>query len=173
MLSKDLKRKVRARKSEGKVIKFIRRNSLYIISAVVIGVVTSSLLVVSANALSKVSLDELKPTELTESSVKAENINAKQASSDSEDIDYFYKQRVVMGYKVVGKTALGTTPKEGRTLAVNPSDIPLGSKVNIDGVEYIAEDTVPNMPDGVVYVYSESGDAKNSGELVDLFHYMN
>lgn len=39
------------------------------------------------------------------------------------------------------KTATGTTPTPGRTIAVDPSVIPLGSHVIIDGREYIAEDT--------------------------------
>ena len=40
-----------------------------------------------------------------------------------------------------GHTASGTTPKAGRTIATDPSVIPLGSKVMIDGHVYIAEDT--------------------------------
>lgn len=39
------------------------------------------------------------------------------------------------------KTATGTTPKQGRTIAVDPDVIPYGSKVYINGNEYIAEDT--------------------------------
>lgn len=40
-----------------------------------------------------------------------------------------------------GKTASGTTPEEGRTIAVDKKVIPLGSTVIINGEEYIAEDT--------------------------------
>lgn len=40
-----------------------------------------------------------------------------------------------------GITATGTTAAAGRTIAVDPSVIPLGSKVVINGHEYIAEDT--------------------------------
>ena len=41
-----------------------------------------------------------------------------------------------------GATASGTTPKEGRTIAVDPKVIPLGSCVEINGVSgYVAEDT--------------------------------
>ncbi|MBP5773562.1 MAG: 3D domain-containing protein [Eubacterium sp.] len=40
-----------------------------------------------------------------------------------------------------GHTASGTTPQAGRTIATDPSVIPLGSKVLIDGKEYVAEDT--------------------------------
>lgn len=39
------------------------------------------------------------------------------------------------------KTALGTTMTPNRTIAVDPKVIPLGSKVEIQGKTYIAEDT--------------------------------
>ena len=39
-----------------------------------------------------------------------------------------------------GITASGTKVKEGRTIAVDPDVIPLGSKVELDGHTYIAED---------------------------------
>ena len=37
-------------------------------------------------------------------------------------------------------TATGTTPTPGRTIAVDPSVIPYGTEVVIDGHTYIAED---------------------------------
>ena len=40
-----------------------------------------------------------------------------------------------------GITATGTLATEGRTVAVDPDVIPLGSEVLINGVVYIAEDT--------------------------------
>ncbi len=40
-----------------------------------------------------------------------------------------------------GITASGTTAAEGRTIAVDPEVIPLGTHVFVDGREYIAEDT--------------------------------
>ena len=40
-----------------------------------------------------------------------------------------------------GKTASGTTPTAGRTIAVDKNVIPFGSVVKIDDVEYVAEDT--------------------------------
>lgn len=41
----------------------------------------------------------------------------------------------------VQKTSTGTIPQQGRTIAVDPSVIPLGSEVVINGHSYIAEDT--------------------------------
>lgn len=40
-----------------------------------------------------------------------------------------------------GKTATGTMATQGRTIGVNPKDIPYGTVVEIDGREYVAEDT--------------------------------
>lgn len=40
-----------------------------------------------------------------------------------------------------GKTATGTMATQGRTIGVNPKDIPYGTIVEIDGKEYVAEDT--------------------------------
>jgi 3D (Asp-Asp-Asp) domain-containing protein len=40
-----------------------------------------------------------------------------------------------------GKTASGTTPKQGRTIAVDKKQIKLGTKVNFNGNTYTAEDT--------------------------------
>jgi 3D (Asp-Asp-Asp) domain-containing protein len=39
-----------------------------------------------------------------------------------------------------GQTSTGVTPAAGRTIAVDPSIIPYGSKVIINGYTYIAED---------------------------------
>lgn len=47
-----------------------------------------------------------------------------------------------VGKKKVVKTATGTTPKSNRTIAVDPTVIPLGSIIYIEGYGYfIAEDT--------------------------------
>lgn len=43
--------------------------------------------------------------------------------------------------KTDGITATGTKALAGRTIAVDPSVIPLGSKVNVGGKTYVAEDT--------------------------------
>lgn len=39
-----------------------------------------------------------------------------------------------------GKTAIGLTPIEGRTVAVDPTVIPYGTKIWIEGEQYVAED---------------------------------
>lgn len=46
-----------------------------------------------------------------------------------------------IGTDYVQKTASGTIPTEGRTVAVDTSVIPFGTTLVIDGHEYVAEDT--------------------------------
>lgn len=63
-----------------------------------------------------------------------------------------------------GITATGTTPKQGRTIAVDPSVIPLGTKVRIDfpapfdymDGTYIAEDTGSAIKGKKIDIYFDS-----------------
>lgn len=63
------------------------------------------------------------------------------------------------GTGYVQKTATGTIPTEGRTVAVDPKLIPLGSVVMINGVGYIAEDTGSAVSGKVVDIYFADHDA--------------
>lgn len=55
-----------------------------------------------------------------------------------------------------GPTASGTTPQQGRTIAVDPSVIPLGSRVYIEGFgTYIAEDTGSAIKGNRIDVYRD------------------
>jgi 3D (Asp-Asp-Asp) domain-containing protein len=60
-----------------------------------------------------------------------------------------------------GPTYTGTMPEEGRTVAVDPDVIPLGSRVLIAGRWYIAEDTGSWVKGDHIDVYMESHDACN------------
>lgn len=55
-----------------------------------------------------------------------------------------------------GPTASGKMPKQGRTIAVDPKVIPLGSKVVINGITYIAEDTGSAIKNKRIDVYFDS-----------------
>ena len=55
-----------------------------------------------------------------------------------------------------GITYTGTTATEGRTIAVDPKVIPLGSTVLIDGQEYIAEDIGGAIKGSRIDVFMES-----------------
>lgn len=52
-----------------------------------------------------------------------------------------------------GNTKSGTIPKEGRTIAVDPNVIPLGSKVIVNGTSYIAEDTGSAIKGNMVDIF--------------------
>lgn len=56
-----------------------------------------------------------------------------------------------------GKTATGTIPEVGRTIAVDPKVIPYGSKVILNGHTYIAEDTGGAIKGNRLDIYMGSG----------------
>lgn len=61
-------------------------------------------------------------------------------------------------------TKSGTTPKQGRTIAVDPNVIPLGTEVVIDGNTYIAEDTGSAIVGNRIDIYfNEHADALKYG----------
>lgn len=55
-----------------------------------------------------------------------------------------------------GVTATGTQATEGRTIAVDPKVIPLGTEVIIDGQSYIAEDTGRAIKGNKIDIYVDS-----------------
>jgi len=60
-----------------------------------------------------------------------------------------------------GVTATGTTVKEGRTIAVDPSVIPYGTTVVIDGHEYVAEDCGGAIKGNRIDIYISDHDRAN------------
>ena len=60
--------------------------------------------------------------------------------------------------KTDGITATGTRAKAGRTIAVDPSKIPYGSKVTINGKEYVAEDCGGAIKDNHIDVFFNTHD---------------
>lgn len=58
--------------------------------------------------------------------------------------------------KTDGVTATGTKAEEGRTIAVDPAVIPLGTEVIIDGHRYIAEDTGSGIQGNKIDIFVES-----------------
>ena len=60
--------------------------------------------------------------------------------------------------KADGLTATGTVVEEGRTIAVDPDVITLGTQVMIDGILYTAEDTGGAIQGNRIDIYVESHD---------------
>lgn len=56
----------------------------------------------------------------------------------------------------LNKTFTETTPKANHTVAVDPKVIPLGSRLEIDGVVYTAEDTGGKVKGRVIDIYFDS-----------------
>lgn len=63
-----------------------------------------------------------------------------------------------IGTDYVQKTASGTIPTAGRTVAVDTSVIPFGTVLIIDGHEYVAEDTGAAVKGNVIDIYFDSHD---------------
>lgn len=55
-----------------------------------------------------------------------------------------------------GITATGTTARANHTIAVDPKIIPLGSKVLVDGKEYVAEDTGGAIKGNKIDIYFDT-----------------
>lgn len=67
------------------------------------------------------------------------------------------------------KTATGTVPKAGRTIAVDPDVIPLGTHVIIKGHEYIAEDTGGVIKGKIIDIFVNSEEeARNKGRIIGV-----
>lgn len=58
-----------------------------------------------------------------------------------------------------GITATGTTATEGRTIAVDPTVIPYGTVVYIDGQAYVAEDCGGGIQDRQIDLYFDDHEA--------------
>ena len=72
-----------------------------------------------------------------------------------------------------GITYTGTQATEGRTIAVDPDTIPLGSTVVIDGQEYIAEDIGGAIQGNRIDVFMDSHQAALEGGVkhMEVFIY--
>ena len=70
-----------------------------------------------------------------------------------------HPSRAGTGY--VQKTAGGTVPEEGRTIAVDPQVIPLGTTVVIDGHAYVAEDTGGAVKGNTIDIFFASHEEAN------------
>lgn len=74
-----------------------------------------------------------------------------------------HPSRIGTGY--VQKTSSGAIPVAGRTIATDPDVIPYGSRVLINGHEYIAEDTGSGVNGYHIDIYFDSHDEARNWEL--------
>ena len=87
---------------------------------------------------------------------KIENIKNSKRFIGNFKITHYCNCSKCCGKWAGGKTASGTHPTEGRTIAVDPKVIPLGSKVMINNHVYIAEDTGGAIKGNKIDIYVSS-----------------
>ena len=97
----------------------------------------------------RMDLDELKEAD------KPETDPPEQISLGEFTITHYCACSRCCG-KSDGVTATGTQATEGRTIAVDPEVIPYGTKVLIDGHEYIAEDCGGAIKGNRIDIYCDS-----------------
>ena len=93
--------------------------------------------------------------EATEEEVSRGSVERDLVSLGMFNISYYCKCELCTG-KADGVTATGTIVEEGRTIAVDPDVIPLGSQVFIDGILYTAEDTGGAIQGNRIDIYVDS-----------------
>ena len=97
--------------------------------------------------------------EAVPSEAEAQTPEPSMQSAEFTAYAYCACEKCCGAWSAFGRTASGTIPREGRTIAVDPEIIPLGTTVFIDGREYIAEDTGGGIHGNVIDVFHESHDA--------------
>lgn len=98
-----------------------------------------------------------KPTTTTKTTEKKENSNLVYLGRFK--LTAYCNCSRCCGKWAGGATASGVMPKAGRTIAVDPRVIPLGTKVVINGHTYVAEDTGSAIKGNKIDVYFNSHQA--------------
>lgn len=128
------------------------------------------------------SIDKMKK-EAAEKTAKAEAVTTEKKNHEAEapeaaswvsagtfKITHYCNCERCQG-KYVGTTATGTAPKAGRTIAVDPDRIPLGSIVKINGQEYVAEDTGGAIKGNRVDIFvADHGEAMAKGVKKEVIY---
>ena len=99
---------------------------------------------------------EEKKKQQSNNSNKVEIIDGNLKSLGEFKLTAYCNCKKCCGKWAGGPTASGKMPKQGRTIAVDPKVIPLGSKVVINGITYIAEDTGSAIKNKRIDVYFDS-----------------
>ena len=102
------------------------------------------------------------PVEPAEEAVSPTETSVSESDTEYVDMGDFVLTdycncRTCCGKWSGGPTASGVMPESGRTIAVDPDVIPLGSRVYIDGYgEYVAEDTGSAIVGARIDVYMDT-----------------
>lgn len=113
---------------------------------------------------SQTELRELLENPPKEQAVEIEEEPAETVSLGEFRLTHYCSCPICCGKYADGITATGTTVEAGRTIAVDPDIIPLGTEVIIDDHTYIAEDTGTEIKGNRIDIYCEShSEALNRG----------
>jgi 3D (Asp-Asp-Asp) domain-containing protein len=113
----------------------------------------------SQRYLSLLSVQSFSAHQVAASEDLAANIVIQNYATDlgSFRLTFYCPCSICCGSGNGSRTRSGTTPMEGRTIAVDPSVIPLGSRVYIDGYGlFVAEDTGSAIKGQAVDIYLNS-----------------
>lgn len=116
--------------------------------------------IATVNACERIEIVEDNVTPVASTPKTSDKKHDKTHSSVKKDLGSFRVTAYCHCVKCCGKsdgiTATGTKVKEGRTIAVDPDVIPLGSKVELDGHTYIAEDVGGAINGNKIDIYFNS-----------------
>lgn len=129
--------------------KFYRENGFYIITSVILAAVFFAGFAVGRYGTTAPSLEAIERAENSQAQSVSSVSSAAAVSSEAEQPSYNEITVTATAYCPCVKcsegygrmTATGATATAGRTIAVDPSVIPYGTEIIIDGNTYIAEDT--------------------------------
>lgn len=94
-----------------------------------------------------------------------QELNVYRIQKDEEEKEGFLGEFEVTGYCSCSKccgykekrlTKMETVPRSSYTVAVDPDVIPLGSKIEIDGTVYLAEDTGKKIKGNIIDIYFDT-----------------
>lgn len=114
------------------------------------------------------SIEEVTETKVEKKKTKKKKKSKKKKSSQGKLIDNFK----ITAYCIYGHTASGTITTPNRTIAADPSVLPYGTKVIINGQEYTVEDTGGAIRGNRIDIYmSTYSEAINWGvRYVDVYY---
>lgn len=149
--------------------RFMRKNGIALIAAVIISIVFIAGIIAG---LTFGRADDPQPVEAkeqkTETAQKTESEVMQEPKTEALNLGEFKLYAYCPCESCSGnwgrQTSTGATATEGRTIAVDPSVIPYGSTVIINGAEYVAEDCGGAIKGKEIDIYFDShDDAKKFG----------
>ena len=126
-------------------------------------------LIGSINVTEYINSEEARAREVIKTEVTEEETEiAEPMDSDTEQLRYAGNFKLTFycpctsccGPNAQGITASGTVATEGRTVSADPSVLPLGTHIYIEGLgEYVVEDTGSAIKGSILDVFLNSHDA--------------